>query len=117
MRQGQCCGYIYASKIDKVKKTAETNIIIEEKFHNTSYPFKAAVALSYFFFKTLDFNVLNSVVKKNNKGAIDFNTGLGFIVVDDSGTFIKLKCDKKSFYKKLKRMLPLLEKFFEQKKN
>lgn len=106
------CGFIFLKNIDKIEKSAETGILIKDNYLGTSYPYKAAMALSYYFFEHMKFEKMISIVKNDNEKAILFDSNLGYHKVEEFSGFSKYVCNREDFYT-LPKNLKILKKYFK----
>lgn len=110
--EGNICGFIFLKNIDKIEKSAETGILIKDEYLGTSYPYKAAMALSYYFFEHMKFEKMISIVKNDNEKAILFDSNLGYHKIDEFSGFSIYVCFFGDFYK-ISKNLNILRKYFE----
>lgn len=93
-------GLVYANHINIEELSFEGSIFIGEKqYFETSYPIKATLLLSFYFFEKLNFKMSYSTVNKNNKAALDMDRRFGYTKISQSGDFIKSCCTQEEYLK------------------
>jgi RimJ/RimL family protein N-acetyltransferase len=111
--EGQSAGLAYAHNISE--KEFEGSIFIGvPAFENSFIPVKAALMLTVFFFKQLEFVASYSTVHVDNFKALDLDRKLGYCEISRQLPFIKSKCTREDFFAKSDLLIKAL---FRQEKS
>ncbi|MCF8463375.1 MAG: GNAT family N-acetyltransferase [Flavobacteriales bacterium] len=103
-------GLIYATEINKGKRTFWGNVLVgEPAFRSSALPVKAVVMLMWYFLENLGFETCFSKVATSNSSALQLNQRLGFLTFKKEGGLSIQRCERALYHSKAARFWkPLL---------
>jgi len=106
-------GLIDVKQINNSEETQAGLFMFDEKYYNSFIPVLASILLikvGLYIVKTKDEGYIK--VLKSNKKAIEYNKSLGYIKIDETNDYIKMKITVKSYEKATKKILKAIKTIY-----